>query len=99
MICGSWQLKIRTLHASQTTKIRGAPFTVVTSLFGYVAIRKSFACRNPPNGIAFGSTATTCSAPKTPLPGAVSVRSLIVKTCPSGNCSGSSSPSIRAHVM
>ena len=72
---------------------------MTTSLFGYVATRKSFAWMKPPNGIAFGTTFTTCSGPKTPLPGAVSVRILIVKTWPSGNSPGFSSPSSRAHVM
>ena len=46
------------------------PSTVVTSLFGYVATRKSFACRKPPNGIAFVSVETVCSGPKTAEPGA-----------------------------
>src|SRR5919108_314592 len=42
------------LQASQTTNTRECPPTLATSLFGYVATRKSLACRNPPNRPAGG---------------------------------------------
>src|SRR5919109_1632128 len=92
------------LQASQTTNTRECPPTLATSLFGYVATRKSLACRNPPNGIGFSSTKTTRSGPNVALPGAVSTRSLCTNVWPSqpsGGQSGSSgsSPMISDHVM